>query len=183
MTNYKFLSTKFIYLRSSGENSSVAKNPHDAFYKKADLSHHNEQTRSRRMCLCHYIGKYDGDCIKYASQAKHTADIHTLVQKYCTYSLSSVEPKHYEALLMQILNPISHLTKITIFLINSGAITEMLQVILVVILLAIWLIFSIVFLIAVSQEFMYDRKHMIRKQDHSKHNLEYHESHRKEYCK
>lgn len=171
MTNYKFLSTKFIYLRSSGENSSVAKNPHDAFYKKADLSHHNEQTRSRRMCLCHYIGKYDGDCIKYASQAKHTADIHTLVQKYCTYSLSSVEPKHYEALLMQILNPISHLTKITIFLINSGAITEMLQVILVVILLAIWLIFSVAFLVTVSINLIIGHKCEISKQENAKHDL------------
>ena len=117
------------------------------------------------------------------SPVRHTTSIRTLLQKNCTFNPSCVASKHYQALLMQILDPISHLTKITIFLINSGAITEMLQVILVVILLAIWLIFSIVFLITVNQELMYDRKHMSRKQDHSKHNLEYHESHRKEYCK
>lgn len=161
MSKHKFLSTKFIYLRSSGENSPVTKKQHDAFYKKADLSHHKEPTHSRRMCPYRYIGNCDGDCLEYESHAKHTADILILIQKYCTYSLSSVESKHYDALLMQILNPISHLTKITIFLINSGAITEMLQVILVVILLAIWLIFSIVFLVTVIQELMYDRKHVI----------------------
>ncbi|MCU6697848.1 MULTISPECIES: hypothetical protein [Clostridia] len=117
------------------------------------------------------------------SHAKHTTSIRTLLQKHSTSNPSRVEPRHYQALLMQMLNLLAPLTKITIFLINKCALTEMLQVILVVILLAIWLIFSIVFLIAVSQEFMYDRKHMIRKQDHSKHNLEYHESHKKEYCK
>ena len=95
------------------------------------------------------------------SPVRHTTSIRTLLQKHSTSNPSRVEPRHYQALLMQMLNLISPLTKITISLINKGALTEMLQVILVVILLAIWLIFSIVFLITVIQELMYDRKHVI----------------------
>ena len=95
------------------------------------------------------------------SPVRHTTSIRTLLQKHSTSNPSRVEPRHYQALLMQMLNLISPLTKITISLINKGALTEMLQVILVVILLAIWLIFSKVFLITVIQELMYDRKHVI----------------------
>lgn len=95
------------------------------------------------------------------SPVRHTTSIRTLLQKHSTSNPSRVEPRHYQALLMQMLNLISPLTKITISLINKGALTEMLQVILVVILLALWLIFSIVFLITVIQELMYDRKHVI----------------------
>ena len=183
MTKCVNLSPKFICLRSLGKTIPVTEKQHNVFYKEADRFLYKDQYHSHCVYPYHYIGKCSRNCIGCSAHAKHTANIHTLLQIYCNSKQPRVDSKCSNVLLRQVLNLLAPLTKITIFLINKCALTEMLQVILVVILLAIWLIFSIVFLIAVSQEFMYDRKHMIRKQDHSKHNLEYHESHKKEYCK
>ncbi len=60
---------------------------------------------------------------------------------------------------------------------------EMLQAILVVILLAIWFVFSIVFLITAIQNFINDRKREQREADKDKRDLEYHEARMKEYRK
>ena len=60
---------------------------------------------------------------------------------------------------------------------------EMLQTILVIILLAIWLIFSVVFLITAVQNLINDRKREQREADKDKRDLEYHEARMKEYRK
>ena len=60
---------------------------------------------------------------------------------------------------------------------------EMLQTILVIILLAIWLIFSVVFLITVVQNLINDRKREQREVEKDKRDLEYHEARMKEYRK
>jgi F0F1-type ATP synthase membrane subunit b/b' len=57
---------------------------------------------------------------------------------------------------------------------------EMFQSILVIILLAIWLVFSIVFLITAIQNLINDRK---REVDKDKRDLEYHEARMKEPSK
>ena len=60
---------------------------------------------------------------------------------------------------------------------------EMLQAILVVILLAIWFVFSIVFLITAVQNLINDRKREQREIEKDKRDLEYHEARMKEYRK
>lgn len=60
---------------------------------------------------------------------------------------------------------------------------EMLQAILVVILLAIWFVFSIVFLITAVQNLINDRKREQREIDKDKRDLEYHEACMKELSK
>ncbi len=60
---------------------------------------------------------------------------------------------------------------------------EMLQTILVMILLAIWLVFSVVFLITAIQTFINDRRHELREQENAKRDLEYHEARMKIYEK
>ncbi len=60
---------------------------------------------------------------------------------------------------------------------------EMLQAILVVVLLAIWLLFSVVFLITAIQNLINDHKREIREQKSAKRDLEYHEARMKEYRK
>ena len=60
---------------------------------------------------------------------------------------------------------------------------EMLQTVLVVIVLCIWLIFSVVFLMTAVQSFFYDRKREQREADKDKRDLEYHEARMKEYRK
>lgn len=57
---------------------------------------------------------------------------------------------------------------------------EMLQSILVIILLAIWFVFSIVFLITAVQNLINDRKREQREVDKDKRDLEYHEARMKE---
>jgi hypothetical protein len=57
---------------------------------------------------------------------------------------------------------------------------EMLQSILVIILLAIWFVFSIVFLITAVQNFINDRKREQREVEKDKRDLEYHEARMKE---
>jgi len=57
---------------------------------------------------------------------------------------------------------------------------EMLQSILVIILLAIWLIFSVVFLITVVQNLINDRKREQHEVDKDKRDLKYHEARMKE---
>lgn len=57
---------------------------------------------------------------------------------------------------------------------------EMLQSILVIILLAIWFVFSIVFLITVVQNLINDRKREQREVEKDKRDLEYHEARMKE---
>lgn len=83
----------------------------------------------------------------------------------------------------QVLSLISHLMKMTIFLINGGGNYEMLQTILVVVLLAIWLLFSVVFLITAIQNLVNDHKREIREQESAKRDLEYHEARMKVYEK
>lgn len=73
----------------------------------------------------------------------------------------------------QVLSLISHLMKMTISLINGGGNYEMLQTILVVVLLAIWLLFSVVFLITAIQNLVNDHKREIREQESAKRDLEY----------
>ena len=51
---------------------------------------------------------------------------------------------------------------------------EMLQTILVVVLLAIWLLFSVVFLISAIQNLIIDHKREIREQESAKRDIEYH---------
>lgn len=60
---------------------------------------------------------------------------------------------------------------------------EMLQTILVVVLLAIWLLFSVVFLITAIQNLINDHKREIREQESAKRDLEYHEARMKVYEK
>ena len=60
---------------------------------------------------------------------------------------------------------------------------EMLQSILVIILLAIWFVFSIVFLITTVQNLINDRKREQREVEKDKRDLEYHEARMKEYRK
>lgn len=60
---------------------------------------------------------------------------------------------------------------------------EMLQAILVVILLAIWFVFSIVFLITAVQNLINDRKREQREVEKDKRDLEYHEARMKELSK
>ena len=60
---------------------------------------------------------------------------------------------------------------------------EMLQSILVIILLAIWFVFSIVFLITAVQNLINDRKREQREIEKDKRDLEYHEARMKEYSK
>ena len=57
---------------------------------------------------------------------------------------------------------------------------EMLQTILVIILLAIWLIFSVVLLITVVQNLINDRKREQREVEKDKRDLGYHEARMKE---
>lgn len=57
---------------------------------------------------------------------------------------------------------------------------EMLQTILVIILLAIWLIFSVVLLITVVQNLINDRKREQREVEKDKRDFEYHEARMKE---
>jgi uncharacterized membrane protein len=63
------------------------------------------------------------------------------------------------------------------------ATTEMLQSILVIILLAIWFVFSIVFLITAVQNLINDRKREQREVEKDKRDLEYHEARMKELSK
>ena len=60
---------------------------------------------------------------------------------------------------------------------------EMLQSILVIILLAIWFVFSIVFLITAIQNLINDRKREQREVEKDKRDLEYHEARMKEHRK
>lgn len=60
---------------------------------------------------------------------------------------------------------------------------EILQAILVVILLAIWFVFSIVFLITAVQNLINDRKCEQREIEKDKRDLEYHEARMKELSK
>lgn len=60
---------------------------------------------------------------------------------------------------------------------------EMLQTILVVVLLAIWLLFSVVFLITAIQNLINDHEREIREQESAKRDLEYHEVRMKIYEK
>ena len=60
---------------------------------------------------------------------------------------------------------------------------EMLQSILVIILLAIWFVFSIVFLITAIQNLINDRKREQRELEKDKRDLEYHEARMKELRK
>lgn len=57
---------------------------------------------------------------------------------------------------------------------------EMLQSILLIILLAIWFVFSIVFLITAVQNLINDRKREQREVEKDKRDLEYHEARMKE---
>lgn len=60
---------------------------------------------------------------------------------------------------------------------------EMLQSILVIILLAIWFVFSIVFLITAVQNLINDRKREQREVEKDKRDLEYHEARMKGFSK
>ena len=60
---------------------------------------------------------------------------------------------------------------------------EMLQTILVVVLLANWLLFSVVFLITAIQNLINDHKREIREQESAKRDLEYHKVRMKVYEK
>lgn len=60
---------------------------------------------------------------------------------------------------------------------------EMFQAIFIIILLSVWLVFSVVFLINAIQNFIYDRKREQRESDKEKRDLEYHEARMKEYRK
>jgi len=60
---------------------------------------------------------------------------------------------------------------------------EMLQSILVIILLAIWFVFIIVFLITAVQDLINDRKREQREVEKDKRDLEYHEARMKELSK
>lgn len=58
---------------------------------------------------------------------------------------------------------------------------EMLQSILVIVILAIWLMFSVVFLITAIQTLINDHKREAREQEKDKRDLEYHETRMKAY--
>lgn len=60
---------------------------------------------------------------------------------------------------------------------------EMLQSILIIILLAIWFVFSIVFLITAVQNLINDRKREQHEVEKDKRDLEYHEARMKELSK
>ena len=60
---------------------------------------------------------------------------------------------------------------------------EMIEAILIIILLSIWLVFSVVFLITAIQKFINDRKREQREADKDKRDLEDHEARMKEYSK
>ena len=60
---------------------------------------------------------------------------------------------------------------------------EMIEAILIIILLSIWLVFSVVFLITAIQNFINDRKREQREADKDKRDLEYREARMKEYRK
>lgn len=60
---------------------------------------------------------------------------------------------------------------------------EMIEAILIIILLTIWLVFSVVFLITAIQNFINDRKRKQREADKEKRDLKYHEARMKEYRK
>lgn len=60
---------------------------------------------------------------------------------------------------------------------------EMIEAILIIILLSIWLVFSVVFLITAIQNFINDRKREQREADKDKRDLEYHKARMKEYRK
>ena len=53
---------------------------------------------------------------------------------------------------------------------------EMIEAILIIILLSIWLVFSVVFLITAIQNFINDRKREAREKEAQKRELEYHEA-------
>ena len=60
---------------------------------------------------------------------------------------------------------------------------EMIEAILIIILLSIWLVFSVVFLITAIQNFINDRKREQREVEKDKRDLEYHEARMKELRK
>ena len=60
---------------------------------------------------------------------------------------------------------------------------EMIEAILIIILLSIWLVFSVVFLITAIQNLINDRKREQREVEKDKRDLEYHEARMKEYRK
>ena len=60
---------------------------------------------------------------------------------------------------------------------------EMIEAILIIILLSIWLAFSVVFLMTAVQSFFYDRKRERRELEKDKRDLEYHEARMKKYRK
>ena len=60
---------------------------------------------------------------------------------------------------------------------------EMIETILIIILLSIWLVFSVVFLITAIQNFINVHKRVQREADKDKRDLEYHEARMKEYRK
>lgn len=60
---------------------------------------------------------------------------------------------------------------------------EMIEAILIIILLSIWLVFSVVFLITAIQNFINDRKREQREAEKYKRDLEYHEARMMEYRK
>lgn len=60
---------------------------------------------------------------------------------------------------------------------------EMIEAILIIILLSIWLVFSVVFLITAIQNFINDRKREQREAEKYKRDLEYHEARMTEYRK
>ena len=58
---------------------------------------------------------------------------------------------------------------------------EILQTILVIVLLAIWLLFNVVFLITAIQNLINDHKREKREQEKDKRDLEYHEKRMKDF--
>ena len=66
---------------------------------------------------------------------------------------------------------------------NCGCGNSSWVIILIIILLSIWLVFSVVFLITAIQNFINDRKREQREADKDKRDLEYHEARMKEYRK
>ena len=60
---------------------------------------------------------------------------------------------------------------------------ETIEAILIIIILSIWLVFSVVFLITAIQNFFLDRKREKREEEKDKRDLEYHEARMKEFEK
>lgn len=60
---------------------------------------------------------------------------------------------------------------------------EMIEAILIIILLSIWLVFSVVFLITAIQNFINDRKREQREVEKDKRDIEYHEARMKDISK